>query len=359
MPRKANDLVAEILVDQEAGPAFESFVEDLTAGLARRGIQLVPGPEGQVTQAGRRIGTVAAWTPPQRILLKWQSLETEPESSADVEVRFESLAKGTRISLRFAGWARAQAAAIPEMSGWFAQQVVAPLLETTSPRVVGDWVTDRRARRPSGPAARETYRDPLYHRANFRLILHRLGLRADDRLLEVGCGGGAFLREALGSGCRAAAIDHSVEMVRLAREVNRDAVRDGRLVVAQADAEWIPYRTGRFTAAVSTGVFGFVRNPVAALTEIHRVLSPEARFVLFTGTRELAGTPAAPEPIASRLRFYEDAELERMAIQAGFQDARVERPDLEPYAQEAGLPEPVVAAFRNPSGAQLLTARRA
>jgi len=76
---------------------------------------------------------------------------------------------------------------------------------------LGDWITDRRARRPSGPKARVVYRDPLYHRPNLKAILNVLRLTPDDYLLEVGCGGGAFLADALKSGCKAAAVDHSLK----------------------------------------------------------------------------------------------------------------------------------------------------
>ena len=75
-----------------------------------------------------------------------------------------------------------------ELAGWFVSQAMAPLLRAAGPEAVGDWVTDRRARRPSGAQAREVYADPLYHWPNFRAILAELALTADDRLLEVGCG---------------------------------------------------------------------------------------------------------------------------------------------------------------------------
>jgi len=63
-----------------------------------------------------------------------------------------------------------------------------------------------------------------------------LGLRRDDYLLEVGCGGGAFLHDVLGSGCRAAAIDHSADMVRVAREANSEAIEQNRLEIREGDA---------------------------------------------------------------------------------------------------------------------------
>jgi SAM-dependent methyltransferase len=226
-----------------------------------------------------------------------------------------------------------------------------------APRRLGDWITDRRARRPSGAQARATYRDPLYHRPNFKAILMVLGLRHDDYLLEVGCGGGAFLEDALRSGCKAAAIDHSSDMVKLARDVNRDAISQNRLEIREGEADSLPYPDGIFTCAVMTGVFGFIQDPLKALSEIRRVLAGGGRFVLFTGSKEMRGTPAAPEPIASRLHFYEDQELEELARKAGFDDVKVERPDFEQFAREVGIPEESLELFSRRGGGQLLLAR--
>jgi ubiquinone/menaquinone biosynthesis C-methylase UbiE len=165
------------------------------------------------------------------------------------------------------------------------------------------------------------------------------------------------LHDALQSGCQAAAIDHSSDMVRLAREVNHGAIQQNRLEVREGDAASLPYPDGTFTCAVMTGVFGFISDPVRVLSEIRRVLAPGGRFALFTGTKKLLGTPAAPEPMASRLHFYEDQELQDLAQKAGFAEAHLERPDYEPLAREVGIPEEQLELFRGPDGGQLLLAR--
>jgi len=41
------------------------------------------------------------------------------------------------------------------------------------------------------------------------------------------------------------------------------------------------------------------------------------RLALYTTSPSLRGTPAAPEPLASRGQFYEDEELAELARQAG------------------------------------------
>lgn len=202
-----------------------------------------------------------------------------------------------------------------------------------------------------------TYRDPIYHYPNFRVLLAELRLQPNDYLLEVGCGGGALLKQALQSGCRAAAIDHSADMVRLARELNGEAVEQGRVTIQQAAAEKLPFPDSTFTCAVMTGVLGFLSEPVGVLREILRTLRPRGRLAMLGADPDLRGTPAAPEPIASRLRFYPASELEHLARQAGFPEAQVVRRNLEAFAREGGVPEAQLPLFQGP-GAHFLFARK-
>jgi hypothetical protein len=48
---------------------------------------------------------------------------------------------------------------------------------------------------------------------------------------------------------------------------------------------------------------------------------------VFTTGPELRGTPAAPEPIASRGHFYADEELVELADRCGFADVEVRNRD--------------------------------
>ncbi len=348
---------ASIDLALDPSAAFDVFVEELSTALTTLGMRLDPGPGGRVTEGRAELGRVVSWEPGEQILLEWRQADWKPDDVTKVELRFEPVQDGTRITLEHQEWGRLLGDQGGELAGWFAREVAGPLLQATGPTRLGDWLTDRRARRPSGTQACATYRDPLYHRPNFLAMLKELALTAEDYLLEVGCGGGAFLQDALHSGCKAAAIDHSPEMVGLAREVNRDAVLERRLDVLEAEADRLPYPDGMFTCAAMTGVFGFLQDPVAALVEIRRVLAKGGRLVLFTSSQELRGTPAAPEPMASRIRFYEDEQLEELGRKAGFVDVRVKRPNLEPFAREVGVPEKDLSLFSGRTG-QLLLARK-
>jgi hypothetical protein len=79
---------------------------------------------------------------------------------------------------------------------------------------------------------------------------------------------------------------------------------------------------------------------------------------VFGATEALRGTPAAPEPYASRIQFFTRKELGEVARRAGFAEIQVEEPDLENYARAAHVPEEAIPMFQRSGGSLLLTARR-
>lgn len=192
-----------------------------------------------------------------------------------------------------------------------------------------DWLTDRVARRPSGARAREVYGADDVHEWARHAILDALALGPSDHLLDLGCGGGLLLSEALSTGARATGIDHSPEMVALASEHAPGAE------VILAEAESLPFADDTFTAVAMSVVFFFLDDPIVVLRECRRVLRGAGRLAVYTTAPELRGTPAAPEPIASRGHFYSDEELAELARRAGSSEV----------------------AVKNEGGGQLLTAR--
>jgi SAM-dependent methyltransferase len=180
-----------------------------------------------------------------------------------------------------------------------------------------DWLTDRVARRPTGSRARRVYGAEDVHDFARRAILDKLSLGPGDHLLEIGCGGGLLLREALAAGARATGLDHSDEMVELARE------RAPGAEVVLGEAEALPFPRGMFTAIAMSVVFFFFDKPLVVLRECRRVLRPGGRLAVYTTSPALRGTPAAPEPLASRGHFYSDDELAELARKAGLQDVEV------------------------------------
>ena len=236
---------------------------------------------------------------------------------------------GSRILLEATGWDQMVGSVLGQeagdLLGWAVDQVLAPISRAATAEAVGDWLTDRLARRPQGGRARRTYKNPQAHWPGFEAILDLLALSPTDRLLEVGCGGGALLHAALTTGCTAIGVDHSPEMIRLSHQQNLKAVGEGRLVLIPGSAEALPLPALWVTAVAMATVFFLLPEPMCALQECRRVLRPRGRLAVFTIPPELRGTPAAPEPMASRAHFFTDQELADLATAAGFSDAVVTR----------------------------------
>ena len=93
------------------------------------------------------------------------------------------------------------------------------------------------------------------------------GVRAGQRVLDVGCGPGALTADLvarLGPG-GVAAVDPSAPFVGAAR------ARNPGVEVAQASAERLPFADGTFDAALAQLVVHFMSDPVAGLAEMRRV----------------------------------------------------------------------------------------
>jgi ubiquinone/menaquinone biosynthesis C-methylase UbiE len=182
-----------------------------------------------------------------------------------------------------------------------------------------DWITDRVARRPTGSRARQVYGSEDVHDFARRAILEELALGPEDHVLELGCGGGLLLREAISIGARATGLDHSEEMVDLARGTAPGA----DVVIAQA--ERLPFVDSTFTAVAMSIVFLFLDDPIQVLRECGRVMLSAGALAVYTSAPELRGTPAAPEPVASLGHFYEDDELASLAQTSGLRNVKVQR----------------------------------
>lgn len=354
MPRSRNSFSSRFKIGIPSSDAFELFANDLSGELHRRQIYLERTKGGKVLEGDKEIGRVLAWEPGKRLSLRLRSARWKDGGLTTIVFTFKSEGNESIITMRVSGMEALLDGEPSEILGWFARNSAAHTIASLSTESYTNWHMDRQARRPSGAKATSIYADPLFHWPNFFAILDELKLASEDNLLEVGCGGGAFVKAALESGCKATALDYSLEQIMVAQHQNASSVQQGRLALLEADAVKLPLVDEEFTCAVMTGVLDFLSEPVLALSEIRRTLKPGGRMIVYAGSPDLKGTPAAPEPFASRLRFYGDEELLDLAARAGFTNRRLVSPDFESYSRKAGIPEEAMDLFRGKSGGVLL-----
>lgn len=112
-------------------------------------------------------------------------------------------------------------------------------------------------------------------------VLAALDPRPGQRILEVGCGGGALLAAigaAVGASGRVAGIDISEDQVAAAR---RRCADQANVETAVLDVRSLPYAPGSFDAVVAIQVIEYLDDPKLALRALRRVVTNRGRAVIF------------------------------------------------------------------------------
>ena len=330
---------SSLFINSNQEEAFKLFVNELQINLLKSGVQFEEEINGMIRKGNEILGKILTFDQGKIIRIEWISPNPERDENLIIEILFETHKSGTLVTFEPKSLVNHFDNQESELAGWFVDTLIIDIFSNIEPEIFGDWKTDRSARRPIGINARKVYGNPLYHWPNFYFLLEKMSLTSLDYILELGCGGGVLLGEVLKSGCKAVGIDHSPEMISLARANNLVSIENSKLEVILGDASSIPFHDITFSVVVMTGVFQFITNPDIVLQDILRVLKPSGRLFIFLVSKEMKGTIAAPEPVASRMRFYDKTELTELISEKGFSKVEVEQADLLPYAKRVGIPE--------------------
>jgi SAM-dependent methyltransferase len=177
----------------------------------------------------------------------------------------------------------------------------------------------------SGPLADRALA-PLWNRRNATLndaALQALALSADDRVLEVGFGGGYLLERMAATVTRGlvAGADASPGMAARCRRRFKAGLDAGRLDVRCATAQDLPFGDEAFGKAVSVNSLFYWPDAAAGVRELARVLAPGGRVVLCLTCRECMESRL----IGRVVQLWDAPGLRLLAMTAGFRVSSMER----------------------------------
>ena len=133
----------------------------------------------------------------------------------------------------------------------------------------GDWADSR-----------EEVRDRFLESARFKLSQFNDNLSIGDKILEIGCGTGEFLREAKRAGYKPTGVDANDDVVEYLRTQFHDIdVHHGQLQEVDLPAE-------SFDGVMMSHLFEHIPEPRKFLSELNRLLTPRA--VGYIGTPNVA-----------------------------------------------------------------------
>ncbi len=150
-----------------------------------------------------------------------------------------------------------------------------------------------------------------------------LALKPDDRVLEIGFGGGVTLPALFTGAGFIAGVDRSSDAVSWATSKHARVIAAGRADFREGNVEALPYDSAAFEKVCTVNTVYFWKSLEAGFAEIRRVLARGGRVAVGFLPKERMARLNMPADIFT-LRAPEDVIA---ALQTcGFRDIRVERP---------------------------------
>jgi ubiquinone/menaquinone biosynthesis C-methylase UbiE len=175
--------------------------------------------------------------------------------------------------------------------------------------------------------------ETLYHKRDIlrrrALVREAIAAQPGERIVDVGCGPGFYVAELLdevGTEGSVVGVDVSPQMLAIAARRSKGRPN---VDLREGPATKLPVDDASFDAAVSVQVLEYVDDTSAALSEIHRVLRPGGRVVIWdVDWATLSWHSGDPDRMARALRAW-DAHLAHPSLPrtltgqlraAGFED---------------------------------------
>lgn len=157
-----------------------------------------------------------------------------------------------------------------------------------------------------------------------------LGLRAGDRVLDVGAGFGRHVYECARRGAHVVALDYAADEIARTRDtldamVAADEIPEDNVIgVLRGDATSLPFADGTFDVVITSEVLEHIQDDVRAIAEMVRVLKAGGRFAATvpawfpeTVNWKLSDEYHAPKSVGGHVRIYAATELRAKLRAAG------------------------------------------
>ena len=157
----------------------------------------------------------------------------------------------------------------------------------------------------------------IFHVPFYRLSMDQVPIEEDHVILDIGCGAGqsvSMLGHRVPRG-RVCGIDYSPEMVKMASDLNKELIHEGKVEVLEASVSEIPYEDSVFDLAIASETIHFWPDLANDLREIYRVLKGGGHLVV---VNKYAKNEKEAEVLSRHFTLHSPDDFEKALGDAGF-----------------------------------------
>ncbi len=154
-----------------------------------------------------------------------------------------------------------------------------------------------------------------------------------EEIVELGCGGGrnasALMKKYPSS--KVTAIDYSDVSVRIAADVNAEAIKEGRCTVQQGDVSALTLPEEKYDLATAFETIYFWPGLEKCFSQVARVLKPGGVFLIVNESDGTDKTGLKFENIIDGMKCHTVEEIEAALKQAGFGRIKTDHHSNKPW----------------------------
>ena len=154
---------------------------------------------------------------------------------------------------------------------------------------------------------------------------------AVGEILDIGCGGGANLQRLMQRSVdsKVTGVDYSSVSVEKSKNVNAEAIANGRCQVLEASVALLPFKDETFSMATAFETVYFWPDIEKSFAEVRRVLVSGGKFLIVNEDDGLSGNNEKWEKMIEGMHTYTPDELKTHLSAAGFKDITVKRDETK------------------------------
>lgn len=163
------------------------------------------------------------------------------------------------------------------------------------------------------------------HAAMANWALAMVTIARDNRILDIGCGGGANIARLLQRTLQGTVtgIDFSPVSVQKSTKVNAKAIREGRCRVLEGNVANLPFAEDSFDVVTAFETIYFWPDIEHCFNEVKRVLKPGGQFVIVNESDGSGEMDAKWESMIEGMHTYTPEEIRHHLTNIGFNDLNI------------------------------------